>query len=85
MHVHTPVFRLTSNHLLSALKVSLHGQDSTDLSSEYEEFFLNNADDIAELLKKSSLKSASATTHFQAQQLACTMMQVRMCVSCECV
>lgn len=70
-------FRLTSNQLLSALKVSLGGCDSAQRSSEYEEFFLNNADDIAELLKKSSkLSGSNPCTHFQAQQMGCSMVQV---------
>lgn len=71
--------RLTTKQLLCSLKASLGGRDSSELSSEYEEFFLNNADDIAELLKKSSHKSsANSSSHLQAQQLVCTMIQVQV-------
>ena len=69
--------------MLSALKLALQGQDSADLSTEYEEFFLNNADDIAELLQKCLVKSASsACTHLQAQQLVCSMIQVHWLLVC---
>lgn len=68
--------RLTSNQLVSALKVSLGGRNSSELSSEYEEFFLNNADDIADLLKKLPKSAPHTCTHFQAQQMVCSMIQV---------
>lgn len=85
LHLINCPFRLTSNQLLSVLKVSLGGCDSSQLAAEYEEFFLNNADDIAEILKK-SLKSVAAgtPTHLQAQQMVCTMIQVCACEVCAC-
>ena len=76
-------FRLTANQISSALKVSLGGQNSCELSNEYEEFFLNSADDITELLKKLPRVSASNLTHLQAQQVVCSMVQV--CVMKVCV
>ena len=57
--------------------MSLGGRNSSELASDYEEFFLNNADDIADLLKKFPKASTTPTcTHFQAQQMVCSMVQV---------
>ena len=67
-------FRLTRGELNYALRHSFNGPGSDSLSNEYEEFFLNNADDITELLKRSQRSSA----HFQAQQMSCDMVQVRL-------
>lgn len=68
--------RLTSNQLVSALKVSLGGRNSSELATEYEEFFLSSADDIADLLKKLPKSTPHSCTHFQAQQMVCSMIQV---------
>ena len=62
---------------MSALKVSLGGRSGSELALEYEEFFLNNADDIADLLKVPKTTTPHHTcTHFQAQQMVCSMIQV---------
>lgn len=62
---------------MSALKVSLGGRSGSELALEYEEFFLNNADDIADLLKVPKTTAPHHTcTHFQAQQMVCSMIQV---------
>jgi ATP-dependent Zn protease len=70
------VIRLTSNQLVSALKVSLGGRNSSELATEYEEFFINNAEDIADLLKRMPKTASHTCTHFQAQQMVCSMIQV---------
>ncbi len=72
--------RVISHQLVGALRVSMGGRNSAQLSSDYEEFFLNNADDISALLKKlPKSPSAAPCTHFQAQQMMCTMFQVIIC------
>lgn len=68
--------RMTSHQLQTALKVSFGGQDASRLSGEYEEFFLSNADDIAELMKK--LPRSGSLTQLQAQQMVSNMILVRM-------
>lgn len=66
--------RLTRGHLDSALSHSFQRSGSEILSKEYEDFFLGSADDITELLKKS--QRTGSTTHLQAQQMVCDMVQV---------
>ena len=68
---------MASHQLQTALKVSFGGQDATRLSGEYEDFFLSNADDIAELMKKLCRSTHSSLTHLQAQQMVCNMILVR--------
>ena len=70
--------RLANKHVMSALKSSLGGRQASELSSDYEEFFLNNADDIAALVKKVSKSCPNTTplTQLQAQQMVSSMIQV---------
>ena len=67
--IHT---RLSRGQLDAALKHSLHGRSSENLSQDFEEFFLSSADEIADLLKQTPNVS-----HFKAHQLVCEMVQVR--------
>ncbi len=63
---------------MSALKSSLGRRDSSELAGDYEEFFLSNADDIAALVSRLSKSSPnSSLTQLQAQQMVCSMIQVR--------
>lgn len=71
----TPPFyysRLSRGQLDAALKHSLHGRSSENLSQDFEEFFLSSADEIADLLRQTP-----DVSHFKAHQLVCEMVQVR--------
>ena len=64
--------RLSRGQLDAALKHSLHGRSSENLSQDFEEFFLSSADEIADLLRQTP-----DVSHFKAHQLVCEMVQVR--------
>ena len=49
----------------------MHSRSHDELSRNFEEFFLTNADEIADLVKRSP-----DVRQFQAQQLVCEMVQV---------
>ena len=49
----------------------MHNKSHDELSRNFEEFFLTNADEIADLVKRSP-----DVKQFQAQQLVCEMVQV---------
>ena len=71
MVCYSPPHSLTQGHLDVALKYSVVTRNSDELSHNFEEFFLSNADEVAELLKRSP-----GVSHFQAQQMVCEMMHV---------
>lgn len=61
---------LARGQLETSLKKGMHNKSHDELSRNFEEFFLTNADEIADLVKRSP-----DVKQFQAQQLVCEMVQ----------
>lgn len=68
------VYRLSQGQLDAALRHSFPRQRSEELANRFEEFFLHNADEITELIKRSQRSSNS--THLYSQQMVCSLVQV---------
>ena len=68
------VYRLSRGQLDTALRHAFPGQRSEELANQFEEFFLHNADEITELIKRSQRSSNS--THLYSQQMVCSLVQV---------
>ena len=72
--VYIYIYRLSRGQLDAALRHTFLGRGSDQLSNEFEEFFLHNADEITELIKRSQRSSNS--THLYSQQMVCGLVQV---------
>ena len=71
---HSP--RLAKGHLEATVKHVFKNTAADDLARNYDEFFLNKADDIAD-----QLKMAPGVSDFDAHQMVCDMVQVSHCNS----
>lgn len=68
------MYRLSRGQLDTALRHLFPRQRSEELANQFEEFFLHNADEITELIKRSQRSSNS--THLYSQQMVCSLVQV---------
>ena len=67
---------IARSQLDAALRHSPPCRTCDDLSHDFEEFFLNNADDVAEMLKES--QNTGGVNQFHSQQAVCEMVQVSL-------
>lgn len=67
----SPSSRLAKGHLEATVKHVFKNTAAEELVKNYDDFFLNKADDIAD-----QLKMAPGVNDFEAHQMVCEMVQV---------